>query len=66
MDEVCCTTHEKDQELTKLVGRPKWKMLLGRPWRRWKHNIKMDLNETVWDVWTEFKWLEIGYGGALL
>jgi hypothetical protein len=28
-----------------LVGRPEWKRLLGRPWRRWEDNIKMDLRE---------------------
>jgi hypothetical protein len=28
-----------------LVGKPKGKRPLGRPWRRWKDNIKMDLQE---------------------
>jgi hypothetical protein len=28
-----------------LVGRPEGKRLLGRPKRRWKDNIKMDLGE---------------------
>jgi hypothetical protein len=28
-----------------LVGRPKGKMALGRPRRRWEDNIKMDLQE---------------------
>jgi hypothetical protein len=28
-----------------LVGRPKGKGLLGRPRRRWKDNIKMDIRE---------------------
>jgi hypothetical protein len=28
-----------------LVGRPKGKMPLGRPRRRWEDNIKMDLQE---------------------
>jgi hypothetical protein len=34
-----------------LVGRPEGKKPLGRPRRRWEHNIKMDLGE-------------IGIGGA--
>jgi hypothetical protein len=28
-----------------LVGRPKGKRPLGRPWRRWEDNIKMDIRE---------------------
>jgi hypothetical protein len=28
-----------------LVGRPKDKSPLGRPWRRWEDNVKMDLRE---------------------
>jgi hypothetical protein len=28
-----------------LVGRPEGKRPLGRPWRRWENNIKMDLRE---------------------
>jgi hypothetical protein len=28
-----------------LVGKPEGKRLLGRPWRRWKSNIRMGLME---------------------
>jgi hypothetical protein len=28
-----------------LVGKPEGKRQLGRPWRRWKDNIKADLQE---------------------
>ena len=28
-----------------LVGKPEGKRSLGRPWRRWEDNIKMDLQE---------------------
>jgi hypothetical protein len=31
-----------------LVGKPGGKRLLGRPRRRWKSNIKMDLQEVEW------------------
>jgi hypothetical protein len=31
-----------------LVGRPEGKRPLGRPRRRWKYGIKMDLRETGW------------------
>ena len=33
-----------------LVGRPEGKRPLGRPRRRWKDNIKMDLQEVGWRV----------------
>ena len=29
-----------------LTAKPTGKRLLGRPWRRWEDNIKMDLKET--------------------
>ena len=28
-----------------LIGKPTRKRSLGRPWRRWEHNIRMDLKE---------------------
>ena len=33
-----------------LVGKPEGKRLLGRPRRRWKDNIKMDLKEVSCDL----------------
>jgi len=30
------------------VGKPVGKRPLGRPWRRWEDNIKMDLQEVRW------------------
>ena len=38
-----------------LVGKPEGKRLLGRPKRRWKNNIKMDLQEVECGgmVWVE-------------
>jgi len=32
-----------------LAVKPQRKRQLGRPWRQWKYNIKIDLRETVWD-----------------
>jgi hypothetical protein len=32
-----------------LVGKPEMKPHLGRPRRRWVHNIRMGLRETVWE-----------------
>jgi hypothetical protein len=32
-----------------LVGKPERKRPLGSPWRRWEDNIKMDLQEKIYD-----------------
>jgi hypothetical protein len=39
---------------------------LGRPRCRWVDNIKIDLGEMVWLVWTGLVWLRIGTSGELL
>jgi hypothetical protein len=31
-----------------LVGKPEGRRPLGKPWRRWKDNIKMYLREVAW------------------
>jgi hypothetical protein len=49
-----------------LVGRPEGRRPLGRPRRRWEDNIKMDLQEAGWEVWTGLVWLRIRTGGGLL
>jgi hypothetical protein len=49
-----------------LVGRPEGRRPLGRPRCRWDDNIKMDLQEVEWGVWTGLIWLRIGTGGGLL
>jgi len=49
-----------------LVGKPEGKKPLGRPRRRWKDNIKMDLQEVGWWVWTGSRCLRIGTGGGHL
>jgi hypothetical protein len=49
-----------------LVGKPEGKRLLGRPRRRWKDNIRMDLREYGTKVWTGFIWLRIGNSGGLM
>jgi hypothetical protein len=47
-----------------LVGKPEGQRPLGRPRRRWEHNIKMDLQKV--GVWTGLIWLMIGTGGGRL
>jgi hypothetical protein len=32
-----------------LVGKPEGKRPLGRPWRRWDGNIRMDHREIMWE-----------------
>jgi hypothetical protein len=49
-----------------LVGKPEGKKPLGRPRRRWKDEIRMDLREIGWGVWSRFVWLRIGTVGGLL
>ena len=39
-----------------LVGKPEGKKPLGRPWRRWEDNIKMDLREVGCDP---REWMDI-------
>jgi hypothetical protein len=43
---------EKRNAYTLLVGKPEGKRQLGRPRHRWVDNIKMDLVEIGWAVWT--------------
>jgi hypothetical protein len=39
---------------------------LGRPRRRWLNNIRMDIVEVGWVMWTGLVCLRIGTGGELL
>jgi hypothetical protein len=48
------------------VGKPEGRKPHGRPRRRWEDNIKIDLQEVGWGIWTGFIWLRIGTGGWLL
>jgi len=49
-----------------LVGIPDVKRALGRPRRKWYHNIKLDLQEVACGVWTGSMLLSIGTGGGHL
>jgi hypothetical protein len=42
-----------------LVGKPEGKRPLGRPRRRWEHNIRMDLTEIEWDG---VDWIHLAQG----
>jgi len=49
-----------------LVGKPEGKKPLGRSRRRWEDNIKKDLQEVRWGVWTSLIWLRIGTVSGIL
>jgi hypothetical protein len=49
-----------------LVGKPEAKGPLGRLRQKWEDNIKMELQEVRWGVWTGSMWLRIGTGGGNL
>jgi len=49
-----------------LVGKPEGKRPLGRPRRRRKDNIKMDLQEVGCGEWIGSSWVRIGTGGGHL
>jgi hypothetical protein len=48
------------------VGKPEGMRALGRPRLRWDDNIKMDLQEIEFGIWTGSSWLRIGAGGGHL
>jgi hypothetical protein len=48
-----------------LVGKPEGRRPLGRPRRRWKHEVRMDLRE-IGMGGIGFDWLRTGTGGGLL
>jgi hypothetical protein len=50
MSGACGTDGEDRGVYRVLVGKPKGKRPLGRPRRRWEHNIKMDIQEVGCEV----------------
>jgi len=55
-----CSTYEGRGTYRALVGKPERKRPLVRPWRRWDDNIKMDLQEVVWDM----DWIDLAQNSA--
>jgi hypothetical protein len=49
-----------------LIGKPEGKRPLGRPKCRWEDEIRIDLKENGWRVWSGYSWLMIGAGIKLL
>jgi hypothetical protein len=48
-----------------LVEKPEGKRKLGRTRRRWE-DIRLDLKESVWGLWSRFTCLRTGTDGGLL
>jgi hypothetical protein len=57
---------EKRNAYRILVGIPKGKRPLGRPRRRWVHNLKIILEIQDGMRWIGLIWLRIGTSGGLL
>jgi hypothetical protein len=57
---------EKRSAFRLLVRKPEGMRLLGRPRRRWKDNIKMDLGEIGWGNMDWMIWFRAGTGRGLL
>jgi len=49
-----------------LMGKPEGRRPLGRPRRRWEDNIKIDLQQVGYGVWTGSSWLRLGTGDGHL
>ena len=62
-----CSAYGKKRGVYRvLVGKPEGKKPPGRPRRRWKDNIKIDLRKWDVGVWTGSNWLRIGTVGGHL
>jgi hypothetical protein len=62
----CIANGGEEERVLIICGKARRKEPLGRPRRRWVDNIRMDLGEVGWGMWTGFIWLRIGTGGELL
>jgi hypothetical protein len=64
-EEHIARVEEKRNALETLVGKPKAKIPLEKPRHSWEDNIKVNLGEIDWMIWTGFVWLGIGTSGGL-
>jgi hypothetical protein len=61
-----CSTNEKRNSYTILVGQPEGKRPPGRPRHTWVGSVKMVLREIRLVIWTGLIWLRIWTDGGLL
>jgi hypothetical protein len=57
-------THERDEKRMQNFGQKS--VHLEKPRYRWEDNIRMDIREIGWEVWTGCIWLKRGTNGRLL
>jgi hypothetical protein len=57
MDRACSTNGEKQNAYEILVRKPEKKRPIGRPRRKWVHNIKIYLREIGWNG---MDWMDLG------
>jgi hypothetical protein len=56
MDRVCRTHEENIKSYRVLVGKPEGNRPLGRPRRKWKNNVKIDVRGIGWGV---MDWIDL-------
>jgi hypothetical protein len=62
-----CSTHGRGEKIVQAFGgKSEGKRPFVRPRRKWKDDIRMDLREMGWGMWSGFSWLRIGTGSGLL
>jgi hypothetical protein len=66
MGGACSADGEERGVFRFLVRKPDGWRPLRRPRRRWKDNIRMDLQEVEYGVWNGLSWLRIETGGGHL
>jgi hypothetical protein len=57
---------EMKNAYTILVRKPEGQNPFGRPRHRWEDNMRINLGEIRWEMWTGFIWLSIGASGRVL
>jgi hypothetical protein len=65
VEHVACIEEIRSAHII-LVRKPKGKRLLRRPRHRWEYDIRIDIREIAWEVWTGFIQLKIWTCGELL
>jgi hypothetical protein len=66
MGQVCSTQGRDDKYIQNFSGELEGKRPIGKPGRRPEDNIKINLKDIGFEVWTRFKWLRIVISNRLL
>ena len=60
MSGTCSTCGREERCKLSFGGKYEAITPVGRPRCRWENDIKMDIQETGWRVWTGISWLRLG------